>query len=161
MTKEQYKYFPKTKKELRSLIEQRIEDEGNEVNLNDIDVSAITDMSYLFLNSDFNGDISNWNVSNVTDMNGMFECCTKFNQDLSEWNVSNVTDMNGMFCGCESFNQDISNWDVPNVTDMYCMFVGCKSFNQNLSNWDVSSVENMAFMFNNCPIKEEYKPKFK
>ena len=136
MTKEQYKYFPKTKKELRSLIEQRIEDEGNEVNLNDIDVSAITDMSYLFLNSDFNGDISNWNVSNVTDMNGMF-------------------------CGCESFNQDISNWDVPNVTDMYCMFVGCKSFNQNLSNWDVSSVENMAFMFNNCPIKEEYKPKFK
>ena len=38
MTKEQAKYFPQTKEELRSLIEQRIKEEGNEVNLNDIDV---------------------------------------------------------------------------------------------------------------------------
>ena len=44
MTKEQAKYFPQTKEELRSLIEHRIKVEGNEVNLNDIDVSAITDM---------------------------------------------------------------------------------------------------------------------
>ncbi len=29
MTKEQYKYFPQTKDELRSLIEQRIKGEGN------------------------------------------------------------------------------------------------------------------------------------
>ena len=70
--KEQYKYFPQTKDELRSLIEQRIKDEGNEVDLNDIDVSKITDMSELFLWSDFNGDISNWDVSKVTDMRGMF-----------------------------------------------------------------------------------------
>lgn len=56
MTKEPYKYFPQTKEELRDIIEQHIEVEGNEVNLNDIDVSAITDMSALFLWSDFNGD---------------------------------------------------------------------------------------------------------
>ena len=62
MQKEQFKYFPQTKEELRSLIEQRIEDEGNAVNLNDIDVSAITDMSILFLRMDFNGDISGWDV---------------------------------------------------------------------------------------------------
>ena len=48
MTKEPYKYFPKTKDELKDLIRQRIKDEGNEVDLNDIDVSAITDMSVLF-----------------------------------------------------------------------------------------------------------------
>ena len=29
MTKEQTKYFPKTKEELRSLIKRRIKDEGN------------------------------------------------------------------------------------------------------------------------------------
>ena len=45
MTKEPYKYFPQTKDQLRDIIEQRIKDEGNEVDLNDIDVSAITDMS--------------------------------------------------------------------------------------------------------------------
>ena len=60
MTKEQTKYFPQTKEELRSLIENRIKEEGNEVNLNDIDVSAITDMSGLFSLIDFNGDISGW-----------------------------------------------------------------------------------------------------
>ena len=34
-----YKYFPKTKKELKDIILQHIKDKGNEVDLNDIDVS--------------------------------------------------------------------------------------------------------------------------
>ena len=136
MTRNKAKYFPKTKDELRSLIQQRIKGEGNEVNLNDIDVSAITDMSYLFLNPDFNGDISSWDVSNVTNMNSMF------------W-------------GCKSFNQDISKWDVSNVTDMVFMFNGCESFNRDISMWDVSKVRHHSYMFYNCQIKEEYKPKFK
>ena len=65
MTKEQSKYFTQTTSELRSLIENRIKVEGNEVDLNDIDVSAITDMSGLFSWTYFNGDISGWDVSNV------------------------------------------------------------------------------------------------
>ena len=67
-----YNYFPQTKKELQDIIKQRIEQEGNKVDLNDIDVSNIADMSYLFSYSNFNGDVSNWNVSNVTDMRNMF-----------------------------------------------------------------------------------------
>ena len=110
------------------------------------------------------GDISNWNVSNVTDMNHMFFRCKYFNQDISKWDVSSVTDMNGMFCGCKSFNQDLSNWDVSSVTDTRLMFCDCKSFNQDLSNWDVSNLNHLSYilsMFDNCPIKPEYKPKFK
>ena len=96
-----YKYFPKTKKELRNIIEQRIEQEGNKVDLNDIDVSKITDMSFLFSELlDFNGNVSNWDVSNVVDMRYMFYECTKFNQDISEWDVSNVKNMTNMFRGC-------------------------------------------------------------
>ena len=60
-----YRYFPKTKKELQDIILKRIKEEGNRVDLNDIDVSEITDMSYLFAGLDFNGDISAWDVSNV------------------------------------------------------------------------------------------------
>ena len=33
-----YNYFPETKKELQDIIEQRVKQEGNEVDLNDIDV---------------------------------------------------------------------------------------------------------------------------
>ena len=130
-----YKYFPATKKELKDIIKQRIKQEGNKVDLNDIDVSKITDMSNLFEGTTFNGDISNWDVSNVTDMRYMLYWCKAFNKDISGWDVSNVTGMHSMFSWCDSFNQDISGWDVSNVTDM-------------------------KYMFDNCPIKEKYKPKF-
>ena len=71
-----YKYFPETKEELKEIIKRRIEDEGNEADLNDIVVSKITDMSELFEDfSDFNCDISKWDVSNVKDKRYMFWDC--------------------------------------------------------------------------------------
>ena len=57
-----------SKSELKSLINQRIEEQGPNCDLNDIDVSMIEDMSNLFHESDFNGDISEWDTSNVEDM---------------------------------------------------------------------------------------------
>ena len=107
--KQQYKYFPKTKDELKEIIEQRINEEGNECNLNDIDVSRINDMSWLFYDSEFNGDIFNWNVSNVEDMHSMFSNCWNFNSDLSNWDVSNVEDMSYIFNGCKSL-KIIPDW---------------------------------------------------
>ena len=156
-----YKYFPKTKEELKDIIDKRIEQEGNEVDLNDIDVSEINDMSNLFEVTDFNGDISEWDVSNVTNMRYMFYNCKSLKQDISNGEVSNVTNMQGMFYWCESFNQDISNWDVSNVTNMNTMFAWCEEFNQDISSWDVSNVKDMNSVFVYCPIEEKYKPKFK
>jgi surface protein len=89
----------------------------------------------------------------------MFKDCINFNQDISNWDVSSVTDMNNMFKGCINFNQDITKWKVHNVTDMRGMFSGCRDFNKNISNWDVSSVNDMRNMFKDCPISEAYKPK--
>lgn len=64
-----YKYHPKTKDELIELVNVHIDMFGDECDLNDIDTSAITDMSSLFSSKyRFNGDISRWNVSNVVDM---------------------------------------------------------------------------------------------
>ena len=93
-------YFPETKEELKDIILQRIEAEGKEVNLNDIDVLKITDMSHLFANTDFNGDISEWDVSNVKNMSYMFSNCESFNQDISNWDVSNVVDSDNMLYNC-------------------------------------------------------------
>jgi surface protein len=140
-------FKPKNKTELLKLLEKLIEERGDEGNFNDIDTSLITDMSELFRDSDFNGDISKWNVSNVTDMDGMFYEATSFNRNLSNWNVSNVTNMVGMFNEATSFNQDLSNWDVSNVKYMNSMFCEATSFNQDLSNWDVSNVTAMQYMF--------------
>ena len=94
-----YTDTPKDKVELDSIILTRISKYGYECDLNDIDVSNITNMSGLFMCSKFNGDISEWDVSNVTDMNTMF-LMSKFNGDISKWNVSNVKDMKYIFRGC-------------------------------------------------------------
>ena len=85
--KNKYNYFPQTREELQDIILKRIKQEGNNVDLNDIDVSNIKDMSYLFANSNFNGDISSWDVSNVTNMIAMFFDCKDFNCDISNWDV--------------------------------------------------------------------------
>ena len=68
-----YNYHPKTKVELIKIVDQLIKERGNEADLNDIDTSEIKDMYKLFYTSDFNGDISNWDVSNVKEMKGIFD----------------------------------------------------------------------------------------
>ena len=42
---------------------------------------------------------------------------TNYNEDLSSWNVSNVTDMANTFFGSTSFDQNLSYWDIANVTN--------------------------------------------
>ena len=103
-----YNYHPKTRDELKELIDKLIEERGLEANLNDIDTSAIIDMSKLFMGSLFNGDISKWNVSNVISMYGMF-AYSKFTGDISKWNVSIITNTLGMFV-CSSLQNNPPAW---------------------------------------------------
>ena len=107
----------------------------------------------------FNSDISNWDTSNVTNMEGIFYGADAFNQDISQktvtgdgasytaWDTSSVTTMRNMFSGADAFNQPIGSWDVSSVTDMYGLFYSANSFNQNLSNWNTINVTNMGYMF--------------
>ena len=144
-----YNYHPITRDELKELVDQLIKERGNEADLNDIDTLKITNMSELFFKSKFNGDISNWDVSNVESMIGMFEHSefTGENGDISNWDVSNVKNMSYMFM-VSKFNGDISNWDVSNVEYMEYMFTKAE-FNGDISKWNVSNVKNMGIMFGN------------
>ena len=123
---QQYIYFPKTRKELLQLINDITENHENNdiINLNMIDTSKIDDMSTLFERNTNNYDISEWDVSNVTDMSYMFYKCKNFNSDLSKWDVSNVTNMSGMFYD-SGFNGDISQWNVSNVKQWPYIFYLC------------------------------------
>ena len=145
-----FKYHPQTTEELKQIIEERIENEGPECDLNEIDVSNVTDMSGIFEKTEFNGDISGWDVSNVKYMQEMFKN-SKFtgeNSDISNWNVSNVISMRGIFA-YSVFDQDISGWNVSNVINMRWMFGGSKFTGKNgdISGWDVSNVKYMESMF--------------
>ena len=146
------KYTVLDKMELKELCKHIIVIEPK-CNLNWINTSKITNMSYLFddfLMKEFRGDVSEWNVSNVRMFVNMFNTCQKFNCDLSKWDVHNAEKMNYMFGQCRKFNSDISNWDVSKVWDMSCMFSWCTSFNQDISSWNVSNVKDMSWMFSNA-----------
>lgn len=48
--------------------------------------------------------------------------------EISDWNVSQVTNMFALFADLDTFNADLSKWDVSNVTNMSRMFSGCEQF---------------------------------
>ena len=66
----------------------------------------------MFKESQFNKDISNWDVSSVTNMNRMF-VDSNFNQDISTWNVLNVLN-------CEFFAYNTPNWILPKPNFTNC-----------------------------------------
>ena len=106
--------------------------------------------------------IGMWDVSQVTDMSGLFlgqtimDASGGYKADLSEWNVSKVTNMSHMFAGCSNFDGNLSRWNVSNVENMESMFEGCSSFKggwkTGLALWKVQNVERMDRMFAGCVV---------
>ena len=168
-----YKYHPTSKNELIECIKEKIKKEGygtkdNQLDLNDIDTSKITDMSDLFnaykgdlitLSNNGQFDISNWDVSNVKNMSLMF-LESNFNGDISDWDVSKVKNMEFMFFNSKftGENGDIANWDVSNVENMSRMFWGSR-FSGDLFDWNIINVKNVSDMFAYCPL-EKNPPKW-
>ncbi len=144
-----YTYYPKTKSALITNIKTVVASNGNAADLSGIYTGYITDMSGVFNDNalkNFNGTISSWDVSKVTNMREMFKE-SQFNKDISGWNVSKVTNMQSMFQGATAFNQDMSGWAVDSVTTMQSMFQGATAFNNDISGWAVDDVTTMQSMF--------------
>ena len=117
------------------------------------DVSQVTNLDSTFAGCEkFNGDLSKWNVGNVTSMRSTFYGCDVFNANLSEWNVGRVVRMDDMLHGCYVFSSDISRWNVAQVANMDQLFYYCWAFNADISKWNVARVTTMNRMFYGCKI---------
>jgi surface protein len=115
------------------------------------DVSQVTNMLGLFEGwPNFNANIGRWDVSQVVDLSRIFRWASDFNQSVENWNVCNVRTMKQAFDRAEAFNQPLSRWDISNVMDMSYMFAGARAFNQSLSTWNVTTKINVAFMFSHA-----------
>jgi surface protein len=110
--------------------------------------------------SAFNGNIGNWNMSQVSQTRNFFNGCTNFNQNISEWDVSNVSNMESMFESATAFNQNIGSWNVSNVTTFSSMFNGARAFNNggsaDINNWTIrtASAVSMSSMFRSCTFNQ-------
>ena len=98
-------------------------------------------------------NLSNFDLSNVKDMEGMFNNCLSLTSlDLNNINTNRVTDMQYMFSNdIALISLDLSFLETSKVKNMYAIFKDCKSLKSlEISNLDTSSVNNMMYMFYNC-----------
>ena len=94
----------------------------------------------------------NFITSKITLLRSMFENCRSLiSLDLSDWDTSNVTSMEYMFNGCYVKSLDLSGWDTSKVTNMNRMFYNCSGLTElDLSSFDTSKVTSMGSMFSGC-----------
>ena len=138
--------------------------------VSDWNVLAVTDMSFLFYETDFCDDVSQWDVSSVVTMKAMFQDAPQFQSDVSHWQVTRVTDFSHMFHGATLFDGDVSTWDVGYsyssdhgnlrrsesesmalaAINMESMFESATAFDGDLTRWETGTVVNMQSMFRNA-----------
>ncbi len=97
--------------------------------------------------------LKNIDITNVTNMSGLFWTCRKLATiDVSCFDTSNINEMSKMFAGCSSLIElDVSNFDTTNVVNMNGMFGWCEELLsiKGLENFKTSQVTDMSWMFYN------------
>ena len=160
---QQYKYFPKDKAELAEIINER--DYVNKfdngiLDLNDIDTSNIFNFAYLFERLESTKiDINNWNLSNATDIHGLF--WNRFDIEeiyCDKLDVSNVKSFYGVFYHCKKLKKlNLNNWKFANGNDFRFMFYHCINLDLSFTdNWKISPDAQTEQMFEKC----NYAPKW-
>ena len=124
------------------------------LDLSNFDTSNVTDMNGMFCNCSSleNLNISSFTTSNVTNMLNMFASCNWLTTlDLSNFDTSNVTNMAGMFSNCGRLTTlNVSSFDTSNVTSMNAMFICGSLTTLDVSSFDTSNVTDMTQMFSSC-----------
>ena len=139
------------------------------INVTNLDVSKVTSMAYMFyiVGNAVDVDAFNivgmedWDVSNVTDMTGMFSGTGTVAQtwsigDVTRWDVSNVKSMQGMFASAayrvDEWKLNLTGWNLQSLTDTSYMFAHAARLSSKvtfvgLNTWDTSNITDMTQMF--------------
>ena len=131
------------------------------------DTSKVKNMSSMFLYCGVTDvtPLANWDMSNVTSTERMFEQCPNLSDitPLANWNTSNVQNFSHMFLACKSLRNrlnTISKWDISSATSIEGLFEGDTDLTDltPLANWDVSKIENFARLFEDCSNLTDLTP---
>ena len=125
------------------------------IDFTNFDTSNVTDMNEMFrrCSSLTSLDVSGFDTSKVINMSNMFSGCSSLtNLDVSNFDTSKVTSMSHMFAACTSLkNIDVSTWNTISLTDSTAMFYGCSSLTElDLSGWATPNLSRMGGMFAKC-----------
>ena len=101
-------------------------------------LNTVTNFSYGRAFSTTEGNkilsIKKWKIdtSNVTEMEGMFDSCSKLTiLDLTNFNTSKVTRMDYMFQSCTKLTTlDLTSFDTTKTTNIFAMFSSSSSLNK-------------------------------
>ena len=110
------------------------------------DVSEITDFRYFASECYWNMSLSGWDTSAGTDFDHMFSNNPIFNSPVDHFDVSHCANFHDMFYQCYAFNQPVGSWDVSNATRLLGTFTACTVFNQDISAWTPINVESGNFV---------------
>ena len=129
-----------TDETIHQIVKEEIYKYGWKADLNHIDVSKVTDMNRLF--------------SIQYKYDKLIHDLTKFNGNISQWNVSNVKFMYAMFSDSK-FTKNLTNWK-PYKADIDEMFDDC---NAPIPYWHIKDLDERKLLIDNFVEKQKLNDK--
>ena len=98
----------------------------------------------------FNANLGGWTINTASSVTmwDMFRGASSFTgAGIGAWNVTKVTDCEGMFDNARSFNEDISSWNTYAINWFTDMFKNAVNFDQDITGWPHGGTNNVNNMF--------------
>lgn len=127
-----------------------------ELDLSNIHAPQLTEMKYFF-NLDtslISVNMHNFRAPLLTSYNDLFiDCISLTDINVEDLDMSNITDIGGMFYGIGATVLDLSSWNTEKITNTGWTFRNCPNLTTIYvgEGWDMSNVTNSNFMFSGSP----------
>lgn len=115
------------------------------------DVSFRTAIDIVNKSDAKNVDLTMISPKNETTLKNLFDSINIVNLNVSNWDTSNITSLNGVFSSMPNLESvECADWNVSNVTSFYATFDGLRSLkNVNISKWDTTKSTSFDWFFSN------------